>query len=177
MSNDHFKSQTSTVHCFRLTKIVSTLIFSFHSWRQVQIKISKMIWLCQAARATKPVFCLLTKKAMFAPITHCFRFIIVQLKWTFSVQWIRKLLISETVRICCSAKEWQTLNIGKCICPPLHNIYSEIGHIYWGLFLISKANSHPIGQHGAYTDQISDLYTIIIRSDISIGAYSNLYSK
>ena len=119
MSNDHIKSQTSTVHCFRLTKIVCTLIFSFHYGRQVEIKISKMIWLCQAAREAKPVFCLLKKKSMFAPITHCFRFTIVQLKWTFSVQWFRKLLISETVKVWCSAKKWWTLNISKCIRPRL----------------------------------------------------------
>ena len=67
----------------------------------------------------KPVFCLLTKRALFTPITHCFRFAIVKLKWTFSVQWIRKLLISETVIVCCSAKKWLTLNISNCIRPPL----------------------------------------------------------
>ena len=119
MSDVHFKSQTSTVQCFRFTEIVCTLLFSFYLWRQVEIKISKMIWLRQAARASKTSFLFAEKRALFTPITHCFRFAIVKLKWTFSVQWIRKLLISETVIVCCSAKKWLTLNISNCIRPPL----------------------------------------------------------
>ena len=125
MSDVHFKSQTSTVQCFRFTEIVCTLLFSFYLWRQVEIKISKMIWLRQAARASKTSFLSAEKRALFTPITHCFRFAIVKLKWTFSVQWIRKLLISETVIVCCSAKKWLTLNISNCIRPPLQLTFPD----------------------------------------------------
>ena len=87
MSDVHFKSQTSTVQCFRFTEIVCTLLFSFYLWRQVEIKISKMIWLCQAARAAKPVFCLLTKRAMFTPHRPLSRFQIGKVVTATKMQW------------------------------------------------------------------------------------------
>ena len=102
------------------------LLLGHMTWRQVEISISKIILLCQAARASKTSFLSAEKRALFTPITHCFRFTIVQLKWTFSVHWIRKFLISETVIVCCSAKKWLTLNISNCIRPPLSSTHSFI---------------------------------------------------
>ena len=73
MSDVHFKSQTSTVQCFRFTEIVCTLLFSFYLWRQVEIKISKMIWLRQAARASKTSFLSADKKSNVHSIYSLFQ--------------------------------------------------------------------------------------------------------